>query len=226
MQTEPSRLRLIVGLGNPGREYMYTRHNVGFMILDRLARRLGVTFSMEKKFDAFFAKAGDLMLLKPMTFMNRSGRPTAAAAQFFRIPPGEILVVYDDVAIAEGRVRLRLGGTAGGHNGMKSLITCLGSDQFPRLRYGIGAPDGRDLVDHVLGKWDPSQSEVLDKSLENAADAITMAALRGLTAAMNHFNPVEKPAPAAPKKPRPMPPPDSPASPPNNQIPPTPPNES
>jgi peptidyl-tRNA hydrolase, PTH1 family len=225
MQTEPARLRLIVGLGNPGREFMYTRHNAGFFILDRLARRLGTEFKFERKFDGLFAKTGDLLLLKPMTYMNRSGRPTAAVAQFYRIPAEEILIVYDDVALPEGRVRLRLGGSAGGHNGMKSLIACLGTDQFPRLRYGIGGPDGRDLVGHVLGKWDPTQSPELDKSLENAADAITMAALSGLPAAMNHFNPAEKPASAGPKKPRPAPPPDSSASLPDNQNTPTPPHE-
>lgn len=226
MNTEPASIRLIVGLGNPGREYEHTRHNAGFLILDRLARRLGAAFGNERKFEGHLAKAGSLLLLKPQTFMNLSGRSAAAVAQFYRIKPEEILVVYDDVALPEGKLRLRLNGSAGGHNGMRSMIACLGTDQFPRLRFGVGGSGERGLVGHVLGRWDPGQTEELDKSLENAADAVTMVTLRGLAAAMNHFNREEKPAPAAPKKPRSAPAPDSTASPPNNQNTPTPPNES
>ena len=226
MNTDPASIRLIVGLGNPGREYEHTRHNAGFLIVERMARRMGVEWKSERKFEGHMAKAGALLLLKPQTFMNLSGRSVAAVAQFFRIKPEEILVVYDDVALPEGKLRLRLSGSAGGHNGMRSMIACLGTDQFPRLRFGVGGSAEKGLVGHVLGRWDAGGAQELDKSLENAADAATMAALRGLAVAMNHFNREDKPAPAAPKKPRPVPAPDSPASPPNNQNTPTPPNES
>jgi peptidyl-tRNA hydrolase, PTH1 family len=222
---EPT-IRLIAGLGNPGREYEHTRHNAGFLILDRLARRAGAAFASERKFEGHLAKSGGLLLLKPQTFMNLSGRSVAAVAQFFRIRPEEILVVYDDVALPEGKLRLRLSGSAGGHNGMRSMIACLGTDEFPRLRFGVGGSDGKGLVGHVLGRWEPGQLDALDKSLENAADAISMAALRGMAAAMNHYNREEKPAPAAPKKPRPAAP-SAPLSPPSTSLPPnTPPHES
>ena len=199
-----SSIRLIAGLGNPGREYENTRHNAGFMILDRLAAKLGVTFSNERKFEGHLARSGSLFLLKPQTFMNLSGRSVAAVCQFYRIDPAEVLVVYDDVALPEGRLRLRAGGSAGGHNGMRSMIACLGTDQFPRLRFGVGASDGKSLVGHVLGAFDPAGREDLDKSLEIAAEAVSICALRGLAAAMNLFNPKEKPTPkpAAPRIPK------------------------
>jgi PTH1 family peptidyl-tRNA hydrolase len=194
-------IRLIAGLGNPGSEYEHTRHNAGFMIVDRLAARLGVTFSRERKFEGLFAKTGNLFLLKPQTYMNLSGRSVAAVCQFYRIEPAEVLVVYDDVALPEGRVRLRASGSAGGHNGMRSIIACLGTDEFPRLRFGVGAADGKSLVGHVLAPFDPATREALDKSLENAVEAASMAALRGMAAAMNHFNQTEKPPPK-PRAPR------------------------
>ncbi len=192
---EDTAIRLIVGLGNPGREYENTRHNAGFMILDRLARRLSVEFGNERKFEARFARSGSLFLLKPQTFMNLSGRSVAAVCQFYKIAPGEVLVAYDDVALPEGKLRIRLSGSAGGHNGMRSIIACLGTDQFPRVRFGVGASDGKSLVGHVLGAFDPASLEGLDKSLENAVEAVSIAALRGLTVAMNHFNKEEKPKP-------------------------------
>lgn len=198
-------IRLIAGLGNPGREYENTRHNAGFMILDRFAAKLGVSFSNERKLEGHLARSGSLFLLKPQTYMNLSGRSVAAVCQFYRVAPAEVLVVYDDVAIPEGRLRLRAHGSAGGHNGMRSMIACLGTDQFPRLRFGVGASDGgKGLVGHVLGAFDPAGKEALDKSLENAVEAVSMCALRGLAAAMNHFNPAEKPAPklAAPRIPK------------------------
>jgi PTH1 family peptidyl-tRNA hydrolase len=186
-------IRLIAGLGNPGREYENTRHNAGFMILDRLAARLKAEFGNERKFEARFAKSGALFLLKPQTYMNLSGRSVAAVCQFYKIQPAEVLVVYDDAALPEGKLRIRRNGSAGGHNGMKSIIACLGTDQFPRVRFGVGAADGKNMVGHVLGAFDPASREGLDKSLENAVEAVSMCALRGLTAAMNHFNKDEKP---------------------------------
>lgn len=194
-------IRLIAGLGNPGREYENTRHNAGFMILDRLAARLKADFASERKFEALIARSGSLFLLKPQTYMNLSGRSVAAVCQFYKIEPAEVLVVHDDVALPEGKLRIRLSGSAGGHNGMRSIIACLGTDQFPRIRFGVGAADGKNLTGHVLGAFDPATLEGLDKSLENAVEAASVCALRGLTAAMNHFNKEEKPK-APPRAPR------------------------
>ncbi len=202
MPEEPPAIRLIAGLGNPGKEYENTRHNAGFMIVDRLAARLKVAFVNERKFDARFARSGSLFLVKPQTYMNLSGQSVAAVCRFYKVLPAEVLVVYDDVALPEGRLRLRMGGSAGGHNGMRSLISCLGTDQFPRLRFGVGGPDGRDLAGYVLGAFDADSREALDKSLENAVEAVSMCALRGLTVAMNHFNKEDKPKPR-PVAPRP-----------------------
>jgi len=198
-------IRLIAGLGNPGREYENTRHNAGFMILDRLAARLKVEFGSERKFEARLARSGPLFLLKPQTYMNLSGRSVAAVCQYYKIQPAEVLIVHDDVALPEGKLRIRLSGSAGGHNGMRSIIACLGTDQFPRIRFGVGAADGKNLTGHVLGAFDPASLEGLDKALENAVEAASMCALRGLTAAMNHFNKEEKPKPPprAPRQPDP-----------------------
>jgi PTH1 family peptidyl-tRNA hydrolase len=195
-------IRLVAGLGNPGREYERTRHNAGFMILDRFAARHRAEWSNERKFEARVARCDSLILLKPQTFMNLSGRSVAAACQFYKIDPAELLVVYDDMALPEGKLRLRQHGSAGGHNGMKSIIACLGTDRFPRLRFGVGAPEGRTATGHVLGAFDGGSLEALDKSLENAVEAVSMCALRGLAAAMNHFNKSDEP-PANPRAPRP-----------------------
>ena len=195
--------RLLIGLGNPGPEYENTRHNAGFMILDRVAARLGAGWVKERKFDGWFARAEGIYLLKPKTFMNLSGKSVAAVSGFFKIPPVEMLVLYDDVALPEGKLRIKPSGSAGGHNGLKSMIACLGSDQFPRLRFGVGAADGKSLVGHVLGKFDPASGEELHKSLEKAADAAIFVTLRGLESAMNQFNTAEPPRP---KPARPAPP--------------------
>ncbi len=197
-------IRLLIGLGNPGPEYENTRHNAGFMILDRVARRLGATWARERKFEGWFARSDGLYLLKPKTFMNLSGRSVAAVSGFFKIPPADMLAIYDDVALPEGRIRLKPSGSAGGHNGIKSMIASLGSDQFPRLRFGVGAADRASLVGHVLGRFDPASAEELDKSLEKAADAVIFASLRGLESAMNQFNTGEPPR-AKPARPQPSP---------------------
>lgn len=192
MPMEETAIRLIVGLGNPGREYDQTRHNVGFMILDRLIDKLGGRFSIEKKFEGLFTRDGALFFLKPQTFMNLSGRSVAAVCHFYKIEPAGVLIVYDDVALPEGRLRLRPAGSAGGHNGMKSIIACLGTEEFPRLRFGVGGTGPASLIGHVLGRFDSAQKTDLDKSLENAVEAVMMFARRGLPAAMNHFNKQEE----------------------------------
>ncbi|RFC48694.1 MAG: peptidyl-tRNA hydrolase, PTH1 family [Verrucomicrobia bacterium] len=199
MKDDPP-IRLVVGLGNPGREYEQTRHNAGFMIADRVAASLGASWTNERKFEAHLARSGSLLILKPQTYMNLSGVSVSAVARFFRLEPPEILVVCDDVALPTGRLRIRLSGSAGGQNGLKSIISALGSQNFPRLRFGVGTPEHAALSDHVLGRFPPDEKPLVDKSLENAANAVILCALRGLTAAMNHFNPSENKPNRSPQK--------------------------
>lgn len=184
--------RLIVGLGNPGIEYHDTRHNIGFMVVDELARRLKVSFTEEKRWHGMVAKFPGGWLLKPQTFMNDSGRSVRALGQFYKITPAETLAIYDDVDLTLGRTRLRLAGSAGGHNGMKSLISTLGTDAFPRLKLGIatesGRPDGDRLVGHVLGKFREDEKPTLQIIIQRAADAVIASLQSGLGAAMNLFN--------------------------------------
>ncbi len=197
-------LRLLIGLGNPGPEYENTRHNAGFLILDRIAQRLGAPWSLERKFHGWVARTDGLILLKPKTFMNLSGKSVAAVSGFYRIPPADMLVIFDDVALPGGKLRLKPFGSAGGHNGIKSMIASLGSDQFPRLRFGVGTAGEKSLSGHVLGRFDPAAADELHKSLESAADAAIFATLRGLEPAMNQFNTGEPPRPK-PARPRPVP---------------------
>ena len=143
-----------MGLGNPGREYADTRHNIGFMILDKLAARKGFTFQASRKWKAQIAAHEGVHYCKPASYMNLSGEPVAAISGFYKIPATEILVVFDDVALPLGKLRLRASGSGGGHNGMGSLIQHLGTDKIPRLRFGIGAAEGAvPLTDHVLGRF-------------------------------------------------------------------------
>ena len=179
--------RLIVGLGNPGREYEQTRHNVGFMVLDKLAARSGAPWRTEKKWKAQVADCEGVVCCKPASFMNLSGNPVHGVAHFFKVPPAETLVVYDDLALPLGKLRFRPDGSAGGHNGMQSVIEHLGTTEIPRLRIGIGAAEG-GMVSHVLGRFAPEERPELEAALERAADAIAFAQNRGLQAAMNQFN--------------------------------------
>jgi PTH1 family peptidyl-tRNA hydrolase len=185
----PATFRLIVGLGNPGKEYRDTRHNVGFMILDRLAGRERAAFRTEKSWQAEVARVGDTVLCKPLTFMNLSGEAARALAQFYKIEPAQILVVLDDMALPLGKLRLRENGSAGGHNGLQSLIEHFGTPAIPRLRVGIGAAPGADrAVGHVLGRFAADELKPLQESLDRAVAAIDMAQADGLAAAMNAFN--------------------------------------
>jgi PTH1 family peptidyl-tRNA hydrolase len=181
--------RLIVGLGNPGKEYRDTRHNVGFMILDRLAAREHAEFRTEKHWQAEVARTGDTLLCKPLTYMNLSGEAARAIGQFYKIEPAQTLVVLDDMALPLGKLRLRESGSAGGHNGLQSLIDCLGTQAIPRLRVGIGAAPGADrAVGHVLGKFSTKEREALHESLDRALAAIDRAQADGLGVTMNAFN--------------------------------------
>ena len=185
-----------MGLGNPGREYADTRHNIGFMILDKLAARKGFTFQSSRKWKAQMASHDGVHYCKPSSYMNLSGEPVSAVAGFYKIPAGEILAVFDDVALPLGKLRLRTGGSAGGHNGLRSIIEHLGTREIPRLRFGIGAAEGADkegairppLTDHVLGRFDKEETATLGESTDRAVAAIEMVCDSGLAAAMNHFN--------------------------------------
>lgn len=205
-KSESQPIRLVAGLGNPGRKYEETRHNVGFLILDRLAAAKGESWADEKKWETKILRSGDVFFLKPQTFMNLSGKAIAAVANFYKVAPRQLLVVYDDVDLPLGRIRLRPDGSAGGHNGIKSIIDYLGARDFPRVRVGIGRSDkpGADTVGHVLGKFAPEDQEKLEKSLQDAVAAVECALARGLDAAMNQFNRREKP-PKKKKQPQPKP---------------------
>lgn len=185
--------RLIAGLGNPGAAYQDTRHNIGFMVIDALASRLGVRFQNEKRWQSHAAKFDGGWLVKPQTYMNLSGRAVAGIARFHKIPAEEILVVCDDVDLPLGRLRLRPAGSAGGHNGLKSLIENLGGTGFARLKVGIaaatgGRPAGDRLSGHVLGRFTEEEKAAVAQAVDRAADAVLTALRDGLGAAMNLFN--------------------------------------
>jgi PTH1 family peptidyl-tRNA hydrolase len=184
--------RLIVGLGNPGKSYEHTRHNIGFMVMDALAARLESRFQGEKRWQADVAKLAQGWLMKPLTYMNLSGQSVGGFAKFHRIRAEEILVVIDDVDLPLGRLRLRPSGSAGGHNGLKSLIAHLGTQAFPRLKVGIatesGRPAGERLVGHVLGTFGETEKAALAQVLDRAVEAVSTALRVGLGTAMNLFN--------------------------------------
>jgi peptidyl-tRNA hydrolase, PTH1 family len=188
----PPPLRLIVGLGNPGKRYVNTRHNVGFMVLDSLSHRSSTEWKPEKVWHCDVARTGEAWLQKPMTFMNDSGRAVAAVVRFLKLLPEQVLAVYDDVDLPLGRIRLRPAGSAAGHNGIKSLIQHLGTDAFPRLKVGVagksGRPDGEDLADYVLSPFTEDEQAALQHILPQSADAVLHAIRHGFDTAMNLFN--------------------------------------
>jgi PTH1 family peptidyl-tRNA hydrolase len=186
--SDAHKIRLVAGLGNPGPEYARTRHNIGFLVADRLASQLGATWEKASKAEAHIAKADDLLLVKPQSFMNRSGFPILAIAQFYKVPAEEILVVFDDFALPLGRIRLRPDGGTGGHNGLESIIVQFGTDQIPRLRIGIGGAPAEGAVDHVLGRFFEEELPLVRATIERAAEAVKCAIDNGLISAMNTFN--------------------------------------
>ena len=184
---------LLVCLGNPGDQYENTRHNVGFMVADQLGERCRLPIQ-KLKFKALtnlFPIAGEkVLVMKPITYMNLSGEAVRPAADFYKIPPDHILVISDDTALDVGKLRIRRGGSAGGHNGLKSIIQHLGTDQFPRIRVGVGKkphPD-YDLADWVLGKFQGEDKKAIDAAVERCADAVECLIKEGPDRAMNKFN--------------------------------------
>ncbi len=205
-------MKLIVGLGNPGSAYEKTRHNAGFMAVDRLHRRHAPAETPRARFDALCVEAAirsvKCLLLKPITYMNLSGRSVAQALGFFKLDPAtDLLVLVDDVALPTGAIRLRGTGGAGGHNGLADIQRALGTPDYPRLRIGIDAcPAMMKLEDYVLGRFTPEQAALLEPALDRAADAAETFVSDGLAAAMNRFNTKDAPAsdsptPASPPKP-------------------------
>ena len=184
---------LIVGLGNPGKGYADTRHNVGFMVLDRLAKRQGAGWEVNKKFAVHLAKirqeSNSVFLCKPQGYMNLSGQSVVPLAKFYQIPFGHIMVVVDDLDLPLGAIRMRPGGGTGGHRGLDSIQGLLGKDDFARLRLGIGRPEpNRDVSGFVLGKFAEAETGLLERVLETAADQLAYWMLQGTQQAMNNYN--------------------------------------
>src|SRR3954453_8792210 len=188
---------LVVGLGNPGREYAGNRHNAGFLVADLLARRIGARFSRHRKAHAEVAEgrlgvgvdAPRLVLAKPLTYMNLSGGPVAGLAQFYKVPVSRIVAVHDELDIPYGQLRLKVGGGEGGHNGLRSMSRSLGTKDYVRVRFGIGRPPGRqDPADYVLSDFSSAERKELDFLVDRAADAVEMVMLRGLEAAQNQYH--------------------------------------
>ena len=184
---------LIVGLGNPGKDYERTRHNCGFRALDILAQHLGCKVD-KGKFQGLYGQVtysgSKLLLLKPLTYMNLSGRSVLQLSAYFHVPPQRIIVLFDDISLEPGRLRIRADGSAGGHNGIKSIISELGSQEFPRVKIGVGgkAHPEQDLADHVLSAFSASEEKDLESALERAAEAALCIIDKGVPEAANRYN--------------------------------------
>ena len=193
----PNDSWMIVGLGNPGREYEKTRHNIGFMVVDRLADICGIALT-QKKFDNLFGVGKmeniPVILSKPMAFMNRSGPPVQQLAKYYQLELDHILVIHDDIDILLGNLKIKSKGGHGGHNGIKSIICATGGSEFPRIRIGIGRPDAhqRDVTNHVLGSFTPDERQYLEPVLSNAVDAAQLILKKNITICMNQFNRINR----------------------------------
>ena len=188
-------MKLIVGPGNPGQEYKDTRHNLGFSVLELLSERSGIRLSSSK----FSAESGQgtlagerCILMRPQTFMNLSGQAVGPAAHFYKISPEDLIVIHDELDLPTGQIQLKRGGGTGGHNGLKSLVQCLGSHDFIRIRIGTGKPQGpgakEKVVGFVLGKFSESEKTIMDQTIRQAADAVESILSQGLSKSMNAFN--------------------------------------
>lgn len=184
-------LRLVVGLGNPGERYAMTRHNLGFRVIDELIGRLDPPSPiLQDEALVYKADAADrsLLLAKPMTYMNASGRAVKGLLERYELSPQKMLVVFDDVNLDPGVLRIRARGSDGGHNGVRSIIESIKTRDFPRLRIGIGRPEGMDLIDYVLGEIKPQEAEILTAAIKRAADAVLFMLTDGIERAMSRFN--------------------------------------
>ena len=202
-----SAIKLVVGLGNPGREYERTRHNAGFWWVDALARDLGATFKKESRFHSEVARAGSVWLLKPMTFMNRSGQAVGALCKFYQIQPGEILVAHDEMDLPAGGLKMKVGGAAGS-NGVKDIVSHVGTRDFWRLRIGVGHPrdmaaklggdmSREEVVDYVLHRPDKNDERAIEDAIQRANEAWPMIKEGDMEGAMLKLHTKEKPAKAA-----------------------------
>ena len=181
---------LIVGLGNPGREYENTRHNIGFAAMDVLAEKYNIDVNRTKfkgEYGEGFINGNKVILLKPYTFMNLSGESVREAIDFYKLTEEEVLIIYDDISLELGRLRIREKGSAGGHNGIKSIINHMGTDVFTRIKIGVGAPKG-DLVNHVLGRFSKEEVNILKQTLDAVTEATAEIIDNGAKEAMNKFN--------------------------------------
>ena len=183
---------IIAGLGNPGKEYENTRHNAGFMVMDALAEKIGADIS-EKKHKALCGKSvigGEkVILMKPQTYMNSSGESIRAAADYYKVDPEDILIVYDDISLAPGQLRIRAKGSAGGHNGIKNIIAMTGTQNFMRIKVGVGEkPKGWDLADYVLGRFDNADRAKVEEAIRHAMDAAVLMMQGDVDKAMNDYN--------------------------------------
>jgi peptidyl-tRNA hydrolase, PTH1 family len=189
-------MKVVVGLGNPGGRYVGTRHNVGFAVVDLLAQAPGAG-RFQSRFQAQVAELIEgphkVLLVKPETFMNLSGRSVRQVVDFFQVPLEDLLVVCDDINLPLGKLRLRGRGSHGGHNGLRDIQNHLGTAEYARLRVGVGAPPEDEAVDHVLGRFRPGERPVIDDAVRQAAQAVVVWIHDGVEAAMNRFNPEPKP---------------------------------
>ncbi len=187
-----NRLRLVVGLGNPGNKYEDTRHNAGFMVADKIAQDFSISFN-KTKFDTVFGRGYiedvDVLLAKPMAFMNRSGPPLQKLAHYFQIPGEDMLVIHDDIDLAFGRLKIKEKGGHGGHNGIRSIMDAFGGGDFARLRIGVGRSEaGENVTDHVLGRFSDDKSEMVARIIAVARDAVVTVLGEGMKVGMNAFN--------------------------------------
>lgn len=184
-------MKIIAGLGNPGLKYQNTRHNAGFMVMDRLADRLGLEFT-QQKFSSEFARgrvgSEDVILLKPQTYMNDSGLAIRQCLDFYKASPEDVIIIYDDVDLPVGKIRIRQKGSAGGHNGIKSIIHCMFTNEFDRIRVGVGKDAQIPMISWVLGKFPAEQEKDLNSALDQASEAAEDMIRRGTMHAMNSFN--------------------------------------
>jgi PTH1 family peptidyl-tRNA hydrolase len=185
---------LIVGLGNPEPKYDQTRHNIGFAAVDRLAKFWQMPLRENKRFQGLFSEGvapggQKVRLLKPLTYMNRSGQSVRAVTDWYKVQPQSVLVIYDDLDLPVGKLRMRLSGSAGGHNGMKSIIAHLGGTDFPRLRIGIGkSDDNKETIGHVLGKFAPEETKIIEEILYVSVKAIELSLKEGIEKSMSRYN--------------------------------------